>query len=80
MLMALSLSSKLAQKGVQAFSLHPGVIFTNLGSHLDWNGDVGIRKSSDAWPRDTSEYPHSAELLAIDNPNTDNARIHRSHG
>ncbi|CAG7938609.1 unnamed protein product [Penicillium olsonii] len=43
MLMALSLSSKLAHRGFQAFSLHPGVIFTNLGSHLDWNTDVGLQ-------------------------------------
>ncbi|CAG7921042.1 unnamed protein product [Penicillium olsonii] len=43
MLMALSLSSKLAHRGLQAFSLHPGVIFTNLGSHLDWNTDVGLQ-------------------------------------
>ncbi|CAG8192423.1 unnamed protein product [Penicillium olsonii] len=43
MLMALSLASKLAHRGLQAFSLHPGVIFTNLGSHLDWNTDVGLQ-------------------------------------
>ncbi|KAJ5312272.1 hypothetical protein PENANT_c011G06161 [Penicillium antarcticum] len=44
MLMALSLSSKLGVKnGLLAFSLHPGVIFTNLGSHLDWSGDVGLQ-------------------------------------
>lgn len=45
MLMALSLSLKLANRGLQAFSLHPGVIFTNLGGHLDWNTDVGLRRS-----------------------------------
>ncbi|CAG8396540.1 unnamed protein product [Penicillium salamii] len=43
MLMALSLSLKLAQRGLQAFSLHPGVIFTNLGGHLDWNTEVGLQ-------------------------------------
>ncbi|KAJ6078701.1 hypothetical protein N7467_008454 [Penicillium canescens] len=44
MLMALSLSSILGvKKGLLAFSLHPGVIFTNLGSHLDWSGDVGLQ-------------------------------------
>ncbi|CAG8924619.1 unnamed protein product [Penicillium salamii] len=43
MLMALSLSLKLAHRGLQAFSLHPGVIFTNLGGHLDWNTDVGLQ-------------------------------------
>jgi hypothetical protein len=38
MLMALSLANKLSMKhGLLAFSLHPGVILTNLGSHLDWD-------------------------------------------
>lgn len=37
MLMALSLAEKLGTKsGLLAFSLHPGVIFTNLGDHIDW--------------------------------------------
>ncbi|MBE3048822.1 hypothetical protein IMZ48_41260 [Candidatus Bathyarchaeota archaeon] len=36
MLMALSLAEKLGEKGLHAFSLHPGVITTNLGSHVDW--------------------------------------------
>ncbi|KAJ5180480.1 hypothetical protein N7492_003690 [Penicillium capsulatum] len=37
MLMARSLANKLGVKyGLLAFSLHPGVIFTNLGNHLDW--------------------------------------------
>lgn len=41
MLMALSLANKLGVKhGLQAFSLHPGAIMTNLGSHLDWNVDM----------------------------------------
>ncbi|KAJ5120470.1 uncharacterized protein N7515_009858 [Penicillium bovifimosum] len=44
MLMALSLSSKLGTKyGLLAFSLHPGVIATNLGGHLDWSVDVGLQ-------------------------------------
>lgn len=39
--MALSLANKLGVKhGLQAFSLHPGAIMTNLGSHLDWNVDM----------------------------------------
>ncbi|RMJ23884.1 short-chain dehydrogenase [Aspergillus sp. HF37] len=38
MLFAISLAQKLGMKhGLRAFSLHPGVIFTNLGHHLDWN-------------------------------------------
>ncbi|OOQ90841.1 putative short-chain dehydrogenase [Penicillium brasilianum] len=41
MLMALSLAKKLGVKyGLQAYSLHPGQIMTNLGSHLDWNVDM----------------------------------------
>ena len=42
MLMAQSLAEKLGvKKGLLAFSLHPGVIFTNLSNHLDWqNGDM----------------------------------------
>lgn len=38
MLFAISLAQKLGVKyNLQAFSLHPGVIWTNLGNHLDWN-------------------------------------------
>jgi NAD(P)-dependent dehydrogenase (short-subunit alcohol dehydrogenase family) len=41
MLMALSLAKKLGVKyGLQAFSLHPGAILTNLSSHLDWSTDM----------------------------------------
>ncbi|QIW97617.1 hypothetical protein AMS68_003135 [Peltaster fructicola] len=36
MLMTLSLAQKLGHKGLTAISLHPGVIGTNLGSHIDW--------------------------------------------
>lgn len=39
MLTAISLSDKLGDKGLVALSLHPGVIMTNLGTHLDWNTD-----------------------------------------
>lgn len=38
MLFTLSLASKLGIKhNLQAFSLHPGVIWTNLGNHIDWD-------------------------------------------
>ncbi|KAJ5358742.1 uncharacterized protein N7496_011155 [Penicillium cataractarum] len=41
MLMALSLAKKLGVKyGLQAYSLHPGAIMTNLSLHLDWNVDM----------------------------------------
>ncbi|KAK1585923.1 short-chain dehydrogenase/ reductase [Colletotrichum navitas] len=34
-LMAMSLAEKLGRKGLLSFSLHPGVIYTNLASHLE---------------------------------------------
>ncbi|KAK1968046.1 short-chain dehydrogenase/ reductase [Colletotrichum sublineola] len=34
-LMAISLAEKLGGKGLLSFSLHPGAILTNLGTHLD---------------------------------------------
>jgi NAD(P)-dependent dehydrogenase (short-subunit alcohol dehydrogenase family) len=47
MLIAVSLAEKLGNRGLLAFSLHPGVIGTNLGNHLDWNADlVTLRESS----------------------------------
>jgi NAD(P)-dependent dehydrogenase (short-subunit alcohol dehydrogenase family) len=41
MLFAVSLAEKLGKTGLLAFSLHPGVIATNLSGHLDWEGDFG---------------------------------------
>lgn len=41
MLMAISLAEKLGSKGLVTSSLHPGVISTGLGAHLDWDADVG---------------------------------------
>lgn len=45
-LFAMSLAEKLGLKhGLLAFSLHPGVIWTNLGNHLDWDVDLdGLRR------------------------------------
>ena len=37
MLTAMSLAENLGDKGLVAVSLHPGVIMTNLGTHLDWS-------------------------------------------
>ena len=41
MLFTVSLSEKLTKKGISSFSVHPGVIYTNLGrtikSDEDWN-------------------------------------------
>ncbi|KAF7165929.1 hypothetical protein CNMCM5623_009921 [Aspergillus felis] len=39
MLMAISLAEKLASRNLLAFSLHPGVIFTNIANHLDLDLD-----------------------------------------
>ena len=45
MLTAISLAEKLGKKGLLAFSLHPGGIYTNLGSHIDWTAELEeIRK------------------------------------
>ena len=35
MLMALSLAEKLGSRGLQAYSLHPGAVFTQLARHVD---------------------------------------------
>ncbi|KAJ5816973.1 hypothetical protein N7447_009206 [Penicillium robsamsonii] len=45
MLFAISLAQKLGIKyNLQAYSLHPGVIWTNLGNHLDWSVELdGLR-------------------------------------
>lgn len=34
-----SLAEKLGSRGLQAYSLHPGGIVTNLGKHIDMQGD-----------------------------------------
>jgi NAD(P)-dependent dehydrogenase (short-subunit alcohol dehydrogenase family) len=41
MLFALSLATKLGSRGLLAYSLHPGVITTNLGTHIDWQNQMG---------------------------------------
>ncbi|KAK0640050.1 Short-chain dehydrogenase TIC 32 [Lasiodiplodia hormozganensis] len=38
-LYAWSLAEKLGARGLQAYSLHPGSIVTNLGKHIDMQGD-----------------------------------------
>ncbi|KAJ7438227.1 hypothetical protein B0H11DRAFT_2105512 [Mycena galericulata] len=40
LLMAISLAQKLRKKGLQAYSLHPGVFSSNLGRDLNWSEDV----------------------------------------
>ena len=38
-LMAISLAEKLGKKGLLAFSLHPGVVWTHIADHLDVQKD-----------------------------------------
>lgn len=47
MLMAVYLAEKLGKtRGLVSSSLHPGVIGTNLGSHLNWDvATPGLRES-----------------------------------
>ena len=45
-LFATSLAHKLGPKGLTAVALHPGVIGTNLGSHLDWDVEFGELRES----------------------------------
>ncbi|KAI1127589.1 WW domain-containing oxidoreductase [Nemania abortiva] len=40
MLFTLSLAEKLGNRGLQTYSLHPGVIATNLDGHVDWEEGV----------------------------------------
>jgi NAD(P)-dependent dehydrogenase (short-subunit alcohol dehydrogenase family) len=47
MLMAISLAQKLRNKGLLSFSLHPGVIGTNLGGHIDWAVDFPTLQAAD---------------------------------
>ncbi|TVY17544.1 Short-chain dehydrogenase TIC 32-like protein [Lachnellula arida] len=48
MLMVLSLAEKLGSKhNLLSFSLHPGVIWTNLGGHLDWDKELDGLRSAD---------------------------------
>ncbi|KAH8898571.1 NAD(P)-binding protein [Thozetella sp. PMI_491] len=39
-LFSISLAAKLGGRGLQAFTVHPGVFFSNLGKDLDWAGDA----------------------------------------
>ncbi|KAI1089022.1 WW domain-containing oxidoreductase [Rostrohypoxylon terebratum] len=47
MLFTLSLAEKLGGKGLQAYSLHPGVIGTNLDNALDWNVQLPSLRAAD---------------------------------
>lgn len=48
MLMTLSLAEKLGPKhNLLSFSIHPGVIWTNIGSHLDWEKEQDGLRSAD---------------------------------
>ncbi|KAJ8098559.1 hypothetical protein POJ06DRAFT_277005 [Lipomyces tetrasporus] len=47
MLLAISLAELGPKHGLLAFSLHPGVISTNLANHLDWSVDFGGLRKTD---------------------------------
>lgn len=73
--MALSLAEKLGPRGLQAFSLHPGVNGeTGLGSHVDWAADYpSLRKALSCSRREASNssklttHPEAADR-AFGNP------------
>ncbi|KAL0929734.1 short-chain dehydrogenase reductase family [Colletotrichum truncatum] len=47
MLFSLSLAEKLGKRGLLSFSLHPGVIGTNLSNHVEWGNDfAGLSESN----------------------------------
>lgn len=46
-LFTVSLATMLGCRGLTAISLHPGVIGTNLGNHLDWNTDFAEMRTVD---------------------------------
>jgi hypothetical protein len=56
--MALSLAAKLGPRGLQAFSLHPGVYASNLGRGQDWENEAAasLRKG----------YPHGRLATWVD--------------
>ncbi|KAF2710679.1 NAD(P)-binding protein [Pleomassaria siparia CBS 279.74] len=47
MLTTVSLAEKLGDNGLRAYSLHPGVIATNLGSHVNWDNDFPALQAVD---------------------------------
>jgi NAD(P)-dependent dehydrogenase (short-subunit alcohol dehydrogenase family) len=46
-LFATALKDKLGQKGLVTVALHPGVISTNLGNHMDWSVDYATLTAID---------------------------------
>ncbi|KAI1161776.1 WW domain-containing oxidoreductase [Nemania serpens] len=46
-LFSLSLAEKLGSRGLQTYSLHPGVIATNLGDHIDWEEGIPSLQAAD---------------------------------
>ncbi|KAL2015320.1 hypothetical protein VTK56DRAFT_5802 [Thermocarpiscus australiensis] len=68
-LMAVSLAEKLGNKGLRAFSLHPGVIGTNLARHISWEDDVASLREADKimgnWEGWTEEYKYKTNDQGI---------------
>ncbi|KAI0142856.1 NAD(P)-binding protein [Xylariaceae sp. FL1272] len=46
-LFALSLAQKLGSRGLHAFSVHPGVVLSNLSTHIDWTTEFDKLKKID---------------------------------
>lgn len=55
MLFSVSLAARFADKGLISVSLHPGVIYTNLSSHLE----------DTAWPELGTCYPNVGLKLSL---------------
>ncbi len=71
-LFATSLAKKLGNKGLTTVSLHPGVVGTNLGNHLDWNVEFsGMRKFM---PRATPREGGNANYMMADRGRRQGAR------
>ncbi|KAI5917919.1 short-chain dehydrogenase/ reductase [Camillea tinctor] len=66
-LMAISLAQKLQRKGLQAFSLHPGIFLTNLSRDLDFNApDGGMSDLTAAETFMGTKYMHPENAYLVD--------------
>ncbi|KAB2578281.1 Ww domain containing oxidoreductase protein [Lasiodiplodia theobromae] len=69
-LYAWALADKLGAKGVLAFSLHPGAIMTNLGRHIDIEGDDWSELisvfDSNGNPQGSKEYWEKTPFKTLD--------------
>ncbi|KAI8933451.1 hypothetical protein NX059_010065 [Plenodomus lindquistii] len=67
MLMAISLAEKLGAKhNLLSFSLHPGVINTGLGNHIDWNVQFLALKKLDRFMGNPEGWKTSFDFVSHD--------------